>query len=125
MCAKFLEPTPTMKKHTKHGKIKLALLTNWVNNVYVVKLANGMDWNDIMNSGKELSTQEILERVKFRMEVLGMIEDKLRQMKALAERAAESELGQDEIVNIQGRINELMGEIAALDKVQWVDETIH
>lgn len=91
----------------------------------VVKLTNEMDWNDIMSSGKELSTQEILERVKFRMEVLDMIEDKLRQMKELAERAAESELGQEEIVNIQGRINELMSEIAALDKVQWVDETIH
>ena len=91
----------------------------------MVKVANEMDWNDIMSSGKELSTQEILERVKFRMEVLDMIEDKLRKMKALAERAAESELEQEEIVNIQGRINELMGEIAALDKVQWVDETIH
>ena len=78
-----------------------------------------------MNSEKELSTQEILERVKFRMEVLAMIEDKLRDIKALAEQAAANELGQDEIVNIQGRINELIGEIAALDKVEWVDATIH
>ncbi|ABO50934.1 hypothetical protein Dred_2424 [Desulforamulus reducens MI-1] len=67
---------------------------------------------------KEELLQDELQRVKFRIQILNMIEDKLREMKALAEQVVRKEIGQEEIANIQFRVNELVNEISSLEKLE-------
>ena len=68
--------------------------------------------------------QDELERVKFRIEILNIIEDKLREMKALAQRVVENELEQEEIQRVQLRVNELAKEIGELEQINGV-EVVH
>lgn len=78
-----------------------------------------VDGNDIMTTEKAL-LQDELKRVEFRIQILNLIEDKLREIKALAEQAGESELSQEEISRIQLCVNQLISEINALDKIDVV-----
>ncbi|GAB6180175.1 hypothetical protein JCM14036_14940 [Desulfotomaculum defluvii] len=66
---------------------------------------------------EEALLQEELKKVKFRIQILNIIEEKLREMKALAEQVAGKELGQEEIANIQSRVYELASEIRTLENV--------
>ena len=75
-------------------------------------------------TGEVALLQDELKKVKYRIQILNMIEDKLRDMKALAERVVENEYGQAEIARIQFRVNELVSEIVALDKVEGT-EVLH
>ncbi|AQS59838.1 hypothetical protein B0537_12545 [Desulforamulus ferrireducens] len=65
--------------------------------------------------------QDQLKRVKFRMQILDLIEDRLREMKALAQRVAWHDLNQGEIDIIQKRVNELAGEITFLERLEAPD----
>lgn len=67
------------------------------------------------------SLQEQLKRVKFRMQILDLIEDRLREMKALAQRVAWHDLDQGEIDIIQKRVNELADEINFLERLEAPD----
>lgn len=73
---------------------------------------------------EEVFLQDELKKVKNRIQILNIIEDKLRDMKTLAERVVENEFGQEEIARIQYRVNELINEIGALDKVEG-SEVLH
>lgn len=80
-------------------------------------MAARADGIDVMTKEKAF-LQEELERVKFRIKILNMIEDKLKEMKSLAEQVTGSELGQEESAVIQSRVNKLVREIDALDKLK-------
>ncbi|MEG6520431.1 hypothetical protein [Desulfotomaculum sp. 1211_IL3151] len=71
-----------------------------------------------MNEKEKALLQAELKRVKFRIQILKIIEDKLREMSGLAEQAAGNELSQEEIVVIQSRMNELISEIDILEKIK-------
>ena len=75
-------------------------------------------------TGVEAFLQDELKKVKYRIQILNMMEDKLRDMKALAERVVKNELEQEEIARIQFCVNELVNEINALDKIEGT-EVLH
>lgn len=70
----------------------------------------------ILMTKDEVVLQAELKRVKYRIQILNMIEEKLREMQALAEQVVRKELGQEEIAKIQFRVNELASEIHTLEK---------
>ena len=69
--------------------------------------------------------QDELKRVKFRIQILNMIEDKLREMKALAEQVIRNELREEELAGIQFRVNELVWEISTLEKLENPGSLLH
>lgn len=62
---------------------------------------------------KEL--QQELQWVKYRQEMLGIIEDKLLQMKELAEHAKQDNPSEDEIAALNAKLNNLAAQVNALD----------
>ncbi|MDS1029515.1 hypothetical protein RDV78_03235 [Bacillota bacterium LX-D] len=60
--------------------------------------------------------QTELKWVKYKMQILDMIEGKLQEIKALAEQVASNELVREEIENIQARVNKLISEIKMLEQ---------
>jgi hypothetical protein len=59
--------------------------------------------------------QEQLDKVNRRLEILDMIEEKLLQMKKLAERVVDEELAQEEIQEINKKVQNLGEQVRLLD----------
>ncbi|WP_127836699.1 hypothetical protein [Clostridium prolinivorans] len=64
---------------------------------------------------KEELIQE-LQRVKYRIQILDMIEERLLIMRQLAEIARDNKFNENEIREINQRIEKLVNEINALDE---------
>jgi hypothetical protein len=58
--------------------------------------------------------QELLW-VKYRQRMLDIIENKLLEMRGLAEMAMEGKLGEEELQDLNVRINDLLDQVKALD----------
>ncbi|EOD00375.1 hypothetical protein [Caldisalinibacter kiritimatiensis] len=68
--------------------------------------------------------KEKLEWVKYRLEMLDIIEDKLKEMKSLAEYIKENDLDDEEAMKINNKFNELKEEVIKMDnksKKFWSD----
>lgn len=59
--------------------------------------------------------REQLEKVNMRLQILDMIENKLLQMRELAQRVVEEDLTEKEIEEINKQVQELVAELELLD----------
>lgn len=66
-----------------------------------------------MDTREELEKE--LKRVKCRLEILDMIEERLFKMKSLAEKVVDNELGKSEIERINEEVKYLQEQIRLLD----------
>lgn len=67
---------------------------------------------------REYVKQELekeLQWVRYRQKMLDSIEEKLLQMKKLAEKAIEANLNHEELKNINSKLNNLAAQVNALD----------
>lgn len=65
-----------------------------------------------------------LEWVKYRMEMLDKIEEKLSEMKRLTQYAKDNDLDEEEIKEINDKLNKLKNEVVQMDeesKMFWMD----
>ncbi|WP_370223788.1 hypothetical protein [Cytobacillus sp.] len=67
--------------------------------------------------------EEQLQWSIIRAQLLEEIDDKLHEMKAIAEYAMENELNQIEVKNLNGQLNILKNEVAALE--QQLTSAVH
>lgn len=77
-----------------------------------------------MGNNNEKYLKEKLEWIKYRIEMLDKMEQKLREMKRLAQYAKDNDLDDKEIKEINVKLNELKDEIAQIDeksKIFWTD----
>ncbi|KAB2952522.1 hypothetical protein F9B85_07595 [Heliorestis acidaminivorans] len=65
---------------------------------------------------KERILREQLEVIKYRLELLGQIEEKLKEMRALAVYASTNDLSEEEVEKIQEWVDRLQDEIAQLNE---------
>jgi flagellin-like hook-associated protein FlgL len=70
-----------------------------------------------MNEKEELKQEldQELEWVKYRQKMLDIMEDKLLQMRELAEQAKQGNLTAEELESINTKINNLVSQVRALD----------
>ena len=78
------------------------------------------DWRNILEDSKDKKKleQELIE-VKHRIQTLDIIENKLFQMKAIAEYVKENDLSEEEILELDIKINKLKDEIRGLEDIKW------
>lgn len=77
-----------------------------------------------MVNNNEKYLKEKLEWVKYRMEMLDKMEEKLREMKKLVQYAKDNDLDDEEIKEINVKLNRLKDEIVQMDeksKIFWMD----
>lgn len=67
-----------------------------------------------MDSKEELESE--LQRVKYRLEILDMIEERLLQMKALAEEVLEGKLNGEEIERVNMELQYLQEQVRLLEE---------
>ncbi|QGG49287.1 hypothetical protein [Heliorestis convoluta] len=69
-----------------------------------------------MPDEKEKILRDQLELIKYRLELLGQIEEKLKEMRALAVYASTRNLNEEEARKIQEWVDKLQDEIALLNE---------
>jgi flagellin-like hook-associated protein FlgL len=68
-----------------------------------------------MNEKEEFKMETELQWVQYRMKMLDIIDEKLLQMKQLAEQVKQDVLTEEERVALNTRLNELAAQVRAID----------